>query len=205
MIVTRLVAIGLLVFALTGCGSSNSSEDQAASTQPTSPPSMATTTATTTPNCSALAGAGVGPMAGGEVEGQQTMFLTNVSLAAADCSDTVTFEFEKHAPGPGYEISYEPADTAKIEDGSGRPIAVAGDAFLVVKLKPAMTAKVEGDQVTKTYTGPRRIQGPAGSVVTEVVKTGDFESVVTWVIGLDKKHKYTASTNVTQLVVQIER
>ena len=202
----RLVAIGLLAFAFAGCGSSKSSDEQAASTKPASPPPMATTPATTTTvACSRLAGAGLGPVATGEVEGQQTMFLTGVSADSAECSDTVTFTFEKHAPGPGYEISYEPADTAKIEDASGRPVAVAGDAFLVVKLKPAMTATIEGDQVTKTYTGPRRIPGGAGSAVQEVVKTGDFENVVTWVIGLDRKHRYTASADFTHLAVEIER
>jgi len=204
--VNRLVAIGLLAFALAGCGSGKSSDEPAASTKPASPPPMATTpTTTTTVACSRLDGAGLGPVATGEVEGQQTMFLTGVSVGSAECSDTVTFTFEKHAPGPGYEISYEPADTAKTEDGSGRPVAVRGDAFLVVRLKPAMTAKIEGDQLTKTYTGPRRIPGGAGSVVQEVVKTGDFENVVTWVIGLDQKHRYTASADFTHLAVEIER
>jgi len=202
--VNRFLAIGLLAlaFALAGCGS-NSSDEQAASTKPASPPPMATTT-TTTVICSALSGAGVGPTATGEVEGQQTMFLTGVSIENAECSDKVTFTFEKHAPGPGYEIQYEPGDVAKVEDASGKPVAVAGDAFLVVKLKPAMTAKIEGEQLTKTYTGPRRIPGGAGSAVQEVVKTGDFENVVSWVIGLDRKHPYTASTDFTSLVVEIE-
>ena len=73
------------------------------------------------------------------------------------------FGFEEQAPGPGFEVSYQPADTAKIEDGSGNPIDIDGDAFLVVKLNPAMTAKIDGEQVTKTYTGPRRLPGPIRS------------------------------------------
>ena len=34
------------------------------------------------------------------------------------------------------------------------------------------------------YTGPRRIAGDGTSVVREVVRTGDFEAVLTWAIGL---------------------
>ena len=80
---------------------------------------------------------------------------------------------------------------------------MAGDAFLVVKLMPAMTAKINGDQVTKTYTGPRRVPG-SGSV-QEVVKTGDFEGVVTWVIGLDQERPFTTEVSDSQLVVEIDR
>ena len=66
-----------------------------------------------------------------------------------------------------------------------------------------MTATIDGDQVTKTYTGPKRIQGE-GSDVREVVKTGDFESVVTWVIGLDEKRPFTTNASESQLIVEID-
>ena len=101
----------------------------------------------------------------------------------------------------GYEVSYQPADTAKVEDGSGNPVEIAGDAFLVVKLMPAMTAKIDGDQVTKTYTGQNRL--PGTDPVTEVVKTGDFEGVVTWVIGLDRELSFSAEPRVDTLDVVI--
>jgi hypothetical protein len=58
-----------------------------------------------------------------------------------------------------------------------------------------MTAKIDGEQVNKTYTGPRRL--PGTDPITEVVKTGDFEGVVTWVIGLDSKRSFT--TNASRL------
>ena len=48
------------------------------------------------------------------------------------------FGFEEQAPGPGFDVSYQPASTAKIEDASGNPIDIDGDAFLVVKLNPAI-------------------------------------------------------------------
>jgi len=133
------------------------------------------------------------------------MYLTNVTLLAQEeCSESVVFDFEKQAPGPGYEVSYQPAEAAKIEDGSGNPVAIRGGAFLVVKLTPAMTAKLDGDQVTKTYTGPKRLTLLTGNAIQDGVKTGDFESVVTWVIGLDKKRPFTTNASDSRLVVEID-
>jgi hypothetical protein len=38
-----------------------------------------------------------------------------------------------------------------------------------------------------------------------VVKTGDFESVVTWVIGLESERPFTTDASDSQLVVKIDR
>ena len=65
-----------------------------------------------------------------------------------------------------------------------------------------MTAKIDGDQVTKTYTGPRRL--PGRDPITEVVKTGDFEGVVTWVIGLDRERPFLVTGSDGQVFVDIE-
>ena len=196
---TRLATIVLVAFALAGCGSDNSSDNAAAppTTTSTSPPSMQTV-----PDCMAPADASTSTKKSSANENRETMYLTNISLGSDKCSAKVLFGFEQQAPGPGYQVSYQPADTAKVEDGSGNPIEIDGQAFLVVKLTPAMTAKIDGDQVTKTYTGPRRLPGTAP--ITEVVKTGDFESVVTWVIGLDSKRSFTTKASESQLVVEID-
>ena len=77
-----------------------------------------------------------------------------------------------------------------------------GVAFLVVRLYPAMTAKIDGDKVTKTYTGPNRIKSE-DSFVREVVKTGDFEGYVTWAIGLDQKRAFATKASESQLVVEL--
>jgi hypothetical protein len=203
----RLAAIVVLAFALAGCGS-GSNDDGAASpattstsptTTSTSPPSMQTI-----PACMPSPSASTSPKKSSANENREMMYLTDVSLdKGEECSAKVTFAFEQQAPGPGYDVSYQPAATAKIEDASGNPIEIAGDAFLVVKLSPAMTGKFDGDQVVKTYTGPRRI--PGTDPITEVVKTGDFEAVVTWVIGLDSKRSFTTHTSDSQLIVEIDR
>jgi hypothetical protein len=205
---TRLAALVVLAVALAGCGSGSNDNEAASpattSTSPTttstSPPSMQTV-----PACMPPPSASTSPQKSAANENRETMYLTNVRLGGSDCVDTVVFDFEKQAPGPGYDISYQPASTAKIEDGSGNPIDVAGDAFLVVKLTPAMTAKIDGDQVTKTYTGPNRLTLlPGDSSVQDGVKSGDFESVVTWVIGLDSKRPFTTKASDSRLVVEID-
>jgi hypothetical protein len=196
--VTRLAAVVLVTLALAGCG--GMSDDESASTTP------ATTEVTQTmSDCQPLAEAALTARMSPAAENRETMYLTDVSHDAGNCSDMVTFEFEKQSPGPGFDVSYQPANVAKFEDASGNPIAVAGAAFLVVKLMPAMTAKIEGDHVTKTYTGPRRLTVGDDSIVRDVVKTGDFESVVTWVIGLDKQRRFTTDASDSQLVVEIDR
>jgi hypothetical protein len=203
--VKRLAALVVLAFAVAGCGTSRSSNEQPAttaptSTNPTSPPSMATTTSTTA-SCQPLAGASLTPKKSPAQMNPVTRYLTDVSIEPQTCSDQVVFEFEDgHAPG--YDVSYQPASAAKVEDASGNPVEIDGDAFLVVKLTSAMTAKIHGDQVTKTYTGSKRLAGKPP--ITEVVKTGDFESVVTWVIGLDQKRPFSVDTSAGTVSVTID-
>jgi hypothetical protein len=203
---TRLAAIVCLAFALTGCGSgSNDNEAAAPSTTSTSPTTTSTSPPSmqTVPDCMPSPSASTSPQKSSANANRETMYLESVTTGADECTAKVLFGFEEQAPGPGFEVSYQPADTAKIEDASGNPIEIDGDAFLVVKLNPAMTAKIDGDQVTKTYNGPRRISG--SDPITEVVKTGDFEGVVTWVIGLDSKRSFTTNASESQLAIEIDR
>ena len=159
----------------------------------------------TTADCPALADASLDPRRSPAIENRETMYLSNVTLSSQEeCSESVVFDFEKQAPAPGFEVSYHPAETAKVEDGSGDPVDIRGNAFLVVKLTPAMTAKIDGDQVMKTYTGPNRLTLLTGNAIQDGVKTGDFESVVTWVIGLDEKRPFTTNASDSQLVVEID-
>jgi hypothetical protein len=197
---TRVAAFVLLTLALAGCG--GMSDEESASTTPAATNEMTQTTE----GCQPLPGAAVTPQKSTASGSRETMYLTYVSVATdvAGCQAVVGFEFEKQAPGPGYEVSYQPASTAKIQDGSGNTIEIDGSAFLVVKLTPAMTAKIDGDEVTKTYTGPNRVESEVPSFVKEVVKTGDFENTVTWVIGLDRERSFKTSARAATLVIDID-
>lgn len=179
--VIGLIALGLL---LAGCGSS---ENQAEARL----------------HCSRLPGGALTPRSSPEIETRETMYLTDVDIEALECTDRVVFSFRKAAPGPGYNVSYEPAATAKIEDGSGNFLEIDGSHFLVVRLTPAMGAEIVGEQVRPTYTGPRRIAPDGTTFVREVVKTGDFEGYVTWVIGLNEKRVFTANASESELAIEL--
>ena len=179
--VTGLIALALL---LAGCGSSEQSGGSS--------------------NCYPLADGATTPRLSPAIEVRETMYLTDVNVfTTLDCFDQVQFAFREAAPGPGYHISYQPAETAKKQDGSGNPVEIDGSAFLVVRLTPAMGAEIVGEEVVPTYTGPRRIAGDGASFVREVVKTGDFEATVTWVIGLDEERPFTATASESELVIDL--
>ena len=188
----RAVLLAASLLMLAGCGTTG-----------TASPAQSTPKTTGSSDCAPPGG--TAPRMSPALQNRETSYLTGVSATTnGDCSESVVFAFEKGAPpGPGYEVKYEPAASAKIEDGSGNPIAVDGSAFLVVRLNPAATAKTVGDKLQLTYTGPRRLRPTTRRHVQEVVKTGDFEAVVTWVIGLDSKRPFVATASETQLVVEI--
>jgi hypothetical protein len=106
-------------------------------------------------------------------------YLTAVRVARQSGFDRVVFEFE--GGPPGYTVGY--VGRPVTEDGSGRTVAVDGAAVLQVRMEQAAGARLSGETVTLTYRGPKRIR-PAGTAsVVELVATGDFEAVLTWVIG----------------------
>jgi hypothetical protein len=109
------------------------------------------------------------------------MLLTNVGVTRRGCTDTVAFTFDSSAPErPGYTVEYQRGPFN--QDASGKPLALTGTAFLVVTMQPATGFDFTTNR--HTYTGPLHLQVPNGAYVQDVVETGDFEAVTTWVIGL---------------------
>jgi len=88
---------------------------------------------------------------------------------------------------PGYRVAYVQPPFA--EDGSGNRIDVNGTAFVVVRMEPASGFDLNTGEGQLVYRGPRRIEGAdAGtSIVRELARTGDFEAVLTWVVGLEER------------------
>jgi hypothetical protein len=118
------------------------------------------------------------------------MLLTKIAVARQGCTDTITFDFTSGAPeGPGYTVEYQNGPFTM--DGSGKPVAVAGNAFLVVRLEPATGFDFVNNR--PSYTGKTRIVVPNGAYATELVQTGDFESVTSWVIGLREQVPFTVT------------
>jgi len=186
--VPRLALLIVLALVAAGCGGES---EESGSPTPTA-------------ECEQLSDVGLSPRLSPALENRETMFLTDVSIEIEDCVERVVFDFKESAPGPGFEVSYKPAEVAKIEDGSGNPLAIAGAEYLVVRIFPAMTAEISGEEVTPTYTGPRSIPAPTEArFIREAAKTGDFEAQVTWAIGLDRKHSFRTNATESQLVVEI--
>lgn len=106
-------------------------------------------------------------------------YLAAVRVAAHDGFDRVVFEFEDALPGYRVATTKRPVT----EDGSGDTVEVKGDALLEVRFENAGMARIEGERVVPVYKGDKRVT-TKGELVLEVVDAGDFEGVVTWVVGL---------------------
>ncbi len=132
-----------------------------------------------------------------------TVLLTQVTELGDKCVDHVAFGFtSKSADPPGYNITY--GTPPFVDAGSGNPIPVKGSAFIVVKMQPAYGYDFEKGRTT--YTGPKQITPTNANHVTEIVETGDFEGIVTWVIGMDSKRPFSVQATgapQTQLVVTV--
>lgn len=137
------------------------------------------------------------------VPAAQAALLTKVQDLSDGCVDHVIFDYTgKGNDPPGYTVTYGTAPF--VADGSGAPVAVAGSAFVVVTVKPGYGYDFETGK--STYTGPRSVPVGRTNHVKAIVETGDFEGVLTWVIGLDAKRAFSVQATGTprhQLVVTI--
>jgi hypothetical protein len=188
----RFLALATLLVTVTalgaaGCGSS----DEGSAGAPT----------TTAPTRS---GDGIDPLEGvstnpasGPVQtvtgpGGATALLERVAVARHEGYDRVVFEFKNILPG--YRVEY--VEPPLKEDGSGATVEVDGTAFVSVRMEPASGFDLNTGEGVQVYNGPRRISGAdAGtSVVREVVRTGDFEAVLTWAVGLSDRLDFRVQT-----------
>lgn len=137
------------------------------------------------------------PLAGGEYA-----TLTDVRVASHPGFDRVVLEFDAPAP-PGFRVGY--VQPPIVQDGSGNEMAVAGTAFLELRLHPASGYDATAEEWTPTYTGPDRVTGST-SIVTEVVRTGDFEAMLAWTIGLDHEAPFAVTwlSDPVRLVVDLQ-
>ncbi len=110
--------------------------------------------------------------------------LTAVRTRTGEGTQRIVFEFDGDDV-PGWQVGYEPLPA--LADPTGEPIDLAGAAMLVVRMTPASTVELTDGSFTPTYDGPRRLGIDGGSPGGELVLTGDFEGLMTWVVGLDAR------------------
>lgn len=113
---------------------------------------------------------------------EQPQLATLVAIRAAHHAeatpkyDRVVFEFSGTIPLMRVEYVEE-----LIADGSGLPVPVVGNATLLVQFT---SARAHDD--AQHVTAPTHMH-PKLPLIKEVVGAGDFEGVVTYGVGLDRK------------------
>jgi hypothetical protein len=159
----------------------------------------ATTSTTATGSTTAAAASG-GGFATSTVSTppQRRGLLKDVTATAAGDVDRVTFTFEGDLPG--YRVGF--VDRPIIQDGSGEEVTVDGESVLQVHFEPASGFDLAGEG-RQVYTGPTRLD-LATRTVLDVVRTGDFEAVLEWVLGLDTKAPFRVRTESSPNRVVVE-
>ena len=170
--------------------STTATTDAPVTTTPTTGSAPTTTSGPTTPTTVACSDAG-GPTAPVTTGNSQvSALLHSVQVTSAGCIDLVRFGFlTKTDAQPSCKVSYQPGPFTA--NASGIKVTVDGNAFVVVRCSPAYG--YDFDTGNPTYTGPAIITPTGARSVRELVETGDFEGVLTWVIGLDAQRPYTVT------------
>lgn len=196
---TRWIVV-CVALVLAGC-SSDDDDDPPRSTTTTTEATTSTTAATTTTTSSTTTtfDGATAPVTI-PLDTAQTMLLTGVTVEHDDGVDRVTFDFRGEGV-PLVDAQY--VDEVRA-DGSGEPVEVEGSAYLQIRMEPASTADLSGEEVERTYTGPDRVRGET-TAVTEVVRTGDFEANLTWVIGVrtTAEFRISATRSPARVVVEL--
>ena len=115
---------------------------------------------------------------------QSAPTLVDVRAARHPGFDRVVFEFRGTVPQ--HTVRYV---GQLVEDGSGNPVSAAGAADLEVVFHGANAHAEDGTP----SVSPKRFS-PGLTAVKEVAQIGDFEAVVSYGIGLDRRRPLTVST-----------
>ena len=78
-----------------------------------------------------------------------------------------------------------------IADASGLEVDIAGSAFIQIRMEPA--AGHDPNTGDETYTGSLELKPNLPSLL-EAERTGDFEGILTWVLGLGEDLDFRVMT-----------
>lgn len=201
----RIIWLLVMLMALAGCGSGDTSDSPsttaattttAEATTTTRPPN--TTTSTTTTSTTTTRPATTDPKESATFPGAgDTALLTSVDVSA---DATIDFGFEGDVV-PAYRAEY--VEPPIVADASGTEIDLDGEAFLQIVVSPGAGVDLSGDEPRETFTGTDRFAVESVDDIVELAETGDFESVLTWTIGLTARHPFTIEATPGSLVVDL--
>jgi hypothetical protein len=112
--------------------------------------------------------------------------------------DRVVLEFNTGTP----ELELAPAEPPFVQDASGLPIEVDGEAYLRLRMRGGTKQQEDG---TSSYDGPTNFD-PEFSQLVDLVEGGDFEAQSTWYLGLNAETcaRVTLLTDPHRLVIDVE-
>lgn len=174
-----------LLLLVAGCGDDDDDDDDGA-TETTTTVTVGDGTTTTSTTSTTLETTTTTAFEGATTPTSTASTASSVGLLTDVLVEDGSVSFAFRDETPGYQVQYvQPPIT---QDGSGEEVTVGGSAFLSVRMEPASGVDLAGEEFEETYTGPDRVAGLAP--VVEVVRTGDFEAVLNWVIGFDRERAF---------------
>ena len=213
------LALVALVSGVTGCGSGSSGSDAGGSstTRPAETTNTSEATSSTTEPASTTATseavtttAAAGLPDASEAQhsapsdGTGTALLKTVRVGRNPGFERIVFEFAGTSV-PGYRVQW--VDGPILADGSGEPVDVTGEAYLEIIMQPASGVDLSAPQLTIVYDGPDRIPVTGQTeLITDLVRTGDFEAVLSWVAGTSEKVPFRVLrlSSPTRVVIDLE-
>ncbi|MEU0484340.1 hypothetical protein ABZ260_34810 [Streptosporangium sp. NPDC006013] len=182
------------LFLLAGCGSDTQTAPPSSGAPATTAPADPAVTPTSTP-------AGPRPPTSTkEIEVERTTVaspaVTGARFGRHQGFDRVVIDLNGEVPG--YTVRWVPE---LVQDGSGDRVDVKGGAYLQLTMSPAIAHTEAGKP---TWTGGPIFQAQLGNVQS-VVKTGDFEGVVSVGIVLDRRAPFRVleQKNPNRLVIDV--
>lgn len=125
--------------------------------------------------------------------------LIDARTASHPDFDRFVIDFEGDAL-PSYHIEY--IDRPVRQCGSGEPVEVAGDGWLLIRLEPAYAHTEEGrPTITERSTEPNL------PVILQATLICDFEAQVEWVLGVRSPNPFHATEleSPARLVIDVQR
>jgi hypothetical protein len=126
--------------------------------------------------------------------------FVGIEVESKDGIDRVTFRF-RPAAGVNQPPSHYVKFTEQLYTGKeGREANIAGE-FYVHVVFGARGVEIPGEEPVEIFTGPTELT-PGFGTVREVDQIGDFESTITWGIGLSRRACFRMEAEPDRLVLE---